>query len=67
MPTRKNVLKLFDAFGFETVFARPDVMRITGITESPATTLLQKLKAADLIESVNGHGKGKYKFKIPKE
>lgn len=64
-PTKENILKLFQHFGFDTVFARADVMRVTGITATPATELMRKMKAANLIESTNG--RGKYMFVEPNE
>lgn len=64
-PTKENILKLFQHFGFDTVFARADVMQITGITATPATELMRKMKNARLIESAKG--RGKYVFVVPKE
>ena len=64
-PTKENILKLFQHFGFDTVFARTDVMRVAGITATPATELMRKMKAANLIESAKG--RGKYMFVEPKE
>lgn len=62
-PTRENMLKLFQHFGFDIPFARADVMQITGITATPATELMRKMKEAKLIESAKG--RGKYKFIEP--
>ena len=64
-PTKENILKLFQHFGFDTIFARADVMRVAGITATPATELMRKMKAANLIESAKG--RGKYMFVEPKE
>ena len=64
-PTRKNILKLLQHFGFDTSFARADVMQVVGITATPATELMRKMKEAKLIESTKG--RGKYKFVEPKE
>ena len=64
-PTRKNILKLLQHFGFDTSFARADVMQVVGITATPATELMRKMKEAKLIESAKG--RGKYKFVEPKE
>ncbi|MCG4527636.1 putative DNA binding domain-containing protein [Intestinimonas massiliensis] len=62
-PTRENMLKLFQRFGFDIPFARADVMQVTGITATPATELMRKMKEAKLIESAKG--RGKYKFIEP--
>jgi ATP-dependent DNA helicase RecG len=56
-PTRENIMKLFLYFGFNIVFTRSDVMKVTGITATPATELLRKMKEANLIMSAKGHGK----------
>ena len=40
-------------------------MKVTGITATPATALMKKLKEAELIEPVRNHGRGKYKFTEP--
>ena len=56
--------RLFDGqeFGFDSAFARVDIMTLAGITSTPAGELIKKLKKAKLIEVVRGQGKGKYKF-----
>lgn len=64
-PTRENMLKLFQYFGFDIAFARADVMRVIGITATPATELMRKMKGSKLIE--NAKGRGKYKFVKPQE
>ncbi|MDO4521513.1 MAG: hypothetical protein Q4B57_00035 [Eubacteriales bacterium] len=69
MSTRKSTTeamqKLFQTVGFDTAFARADVMMFTGITSSPAGSLIKKLKEAERITPVKGQGKGKYKFVMP--
>ena len=65
--TKETVIKLFAQFGFDSVFARADIMKLAGITSTPAGELIKKLKEAELIEAVSGQGKGKYKFVVPKE
>ncbi len=64
-PTRKNIMELYDNFGFDVIFTRADVMKITGLTATPASELMRKLKGNNLIEGVKG--RGKYKFIEPKE
>lgn len=64
-PTRENILKLFQHFGFDIAFARADVMQVTGITATPAAELMRKMKEANLIESTKG--RGKYKFAEPQK
>ena len=57
-----NILKLYEAFGMEKVFGRPDVVEVLGITERPASTLLGKMYSLELTEKVIGAGKGRYRF-----
>ncbi|WP_302325666.1 ATP-binding protein [Enterocloster lavalensis] len=59
-PTKENIMKMFRHFGFDTVFARADVMKVTGLTATPATELMRKLKNREMIERVKG--RGKYRF-----
>jgi hypothetical protein len=42
------------------------VSQILGITVSPAGEIIKKLKAAELIVPVTGHGKGKWRFVLLK-
>lgn len=62
-PTQNNIVLLFSAFGFDSVFSRADIIRHTGLTPSPASTLIRKMKESELIEEIKGQGKGKYRFK----
>jgi len=62
--TKRRILKLYESIGIECYFSRADIMRITGITSSPAGDLIKKMKSENLIESVRGQGKGRYRFKI---
>ena len=47
-------MKMYLHFGFDIVFARTDVMNVTGLTATPATELMRKLKNNELIEHVKG-------------
>ena len=61
--TKAHIGKLFAAFGHDAVFGRTDVMRILGLTASPASELLRKMLQLGLTEAVTGRGKGKYVFR----
>jgi predicted HTH transcriptional regulator len=61
-PTENNIRILHDHIGDDVIFARADIIQITGITSSPAGDLIKKMKKAQLIEEVKGQGKGRYKF-----
>ena len=61
--TKAHIEKLIAAFGHKTIFGRTEVMKVLGLTASPASELLKKLLQLGLIEAVTGKGKGKYVFK----
>lgn len=61
--TANHVRKLFEKFGYDEVFGRSAVMKVIDLKQSGASKFLSNLVQKDIIESVSGHGKGKYKFK----
>lgn len=62
-PTLEKIYLLYERYGTETAFNRSDVMQATGLTGSPASALLTKMRKADLLERLNGADYGKYRFK----
>ncbi len=54
---------LFDKFNFDGIFGRSAVMDILDLKKTRASELISELLKSDIIESVLGKGKGKYKFK----
>ncbi len=60
--TASHILKLREAFPGQTIFGRSDVMRVIDIKASRASDLLREMTEHGIIESVYGHGKGKYRF-----
>ena len=61
--TKKNILALFERFGFDRFFGRTEVMEVLSLTASPASALISKMLDSGLIVPISGHGKGKYIFK----
>lgn len=61
--TANHILKLFEAFPNQMIFGRADVMKAISIKASRASELLSKMAEYGIIESVFGHGKGKYRFR----
>lgn len=61
--TNIHIQRLFEKFGYEEVFGRSNVMNLLELKSSGASKLLANLLATEIIESVSGYGKGKYKFK----
>lgn len=62
-PTRIKICMVYEQFGKEKAFGRNDVMQVTGLTGSPASALLTKMREAGLIERLSGVEYGKYRFK----
>lgn len=53
-PTKENMKKIFSHFGYDTMFTRADVMMVTGLTATPASELMRKMRNNGLIISVMG-------------
>lgn len=60
--TRSNILALYQHCGKETFFGRTVVESVTGLNSTRASEVLQLLLRNNIIEKVQGHGKGKYRF-----
>lgn len=60
--TLSNIRNLYGVFGYERIFGRTDIMNVLGITSSPASALISRMKNAKIIEPVKGLGKGRYRF-----
>ena len=60
--TRSNILALYQHCGKETFFGRTVVESVTGLKSTRASEVLQLLLRNNIIEKVQGHGKGKYCF-----
>lgn len=65
--TKEKARILFEQKGFDGIFGRNDIMKLTNISVTAAGNLLNNLKKAGLIEAVSGFGKGKYHFIQPTE
>ena len=62
--TKTNIETLYKSVGAEKVFGRSDVAKICNLSYSAAGSVIAKMKEHNLIETVKGYGKGKYKFLI---
>ena len=60
--TRSDILALYQYCGKETFFGRTVVESVTGLKSTRASEVLQLLLRNNIIEKVQGHGKGKYRF-----
>ena len=61
--TTIHIYRLFEKYGFEKIFGRSDVMELLGLQASSTSKFLSNILQAEIIETVSGHGKGKYKLK----
>ena len=61
--TVMHVATLFEKCGRDTIFGRSIVEQVTGLKSSRASEIINLMLENGIIESVKGHGKGKYKFK----
>lgn len=48
----------------KSIIGRTEIVHITGDSLTAAGNLINKMKEAGIIESVIGHVKGKYRFKV---
>ena len=62
-PTAENIHKLLCAFGTHIVFGRSMVMAETGLEITAAGGLINTMLRHRLLDTVKGHGKGKYRFR----
>lgn len=60
--TTKNIEKLYGELMDKEYFGRTDNVNVLGITPSPASELIKKMLERQIICTVEGHGKGKYRF-----
>lgn len=65
--TKEKMRKVLLEFSEDVIFDRNDIMYILGITKSPASVLLQKMKKSGLIVPIKGYGKGKYHINSSKK
>ena len=62
-PTKENILKLIQRFGTVEIFGRSEICKATGLQERAASYLIGTMLRHRLLDTVKGHGKGKYRFR----
>ena len=62
-PTEENILKLFQRFGDGEIFGRCEVRDTTGLQDRASSALIGQMLRHRLLDTVKGHGKGKYRFR----
>lgn len=60
--TLANILTLYQQYGTEHSFSRADMMDLLGLSASPASALIARMKDTGLIELANGKKRGVYHF-----
>ena len=60
--TINNIEKIYREFFNKEYFGRTDIVNLLGITPSPTSELIKKMLDRHIICTVDGHGKGKYRF-----
>lgn len=61
---KEYIKNLYDKFNLNSVFGRKEVMEVTKLKTSRASEIIKEMLVHELIEKVEGYGKGKYKFRI---
>ena len=62
-PTYANIMKLYNEFSDVEVFGRALVMKVCGLADGPAGMVIRTMLRHRLLDTVKGHGKGKYRFR----
>ncbi|MDE6844553.1 MAG: ATP-binding protein [Lachnospiraceae bacterium] len=62
-PTEEKLLRIYAVMETNRVFSIQDVMKELSCPDSTARSIMKKLRDLDVIVSVKGMGKGKYRFK----
>ena len=62
-PTEENILKLFQRFGEGEILGRHEVRDTTGLQDRASSALIGQMLRHRLLDTVKGHGKGKYRFR----
>ena len=61
-PTIKNMVTIYDAIETDQIFGAPEVENILKCSMSTSKEIMKKLRDIEVVRSVKGKGKGKYRF-----
>lgn len=61
-PTVKNIIAIYDAIEADQIFGAPEVKNILRCSISASKEIMKKLRDIEVVRSVKGKGKGKYRF-----
>ena len=57
------MVKLYGEFCDVEIFGRLRIMKVCGLSYGPAGMLIRTMLKYRLLDTVKGHGKGKYRFR----
>ena len=60
--TEENIIKLIRRFGFVDIFGKREVRDTTCLQDRASSALIGQMLRNRLLDTVKGHGKGKYRF-----
>lgn len=63
----QHIIKMYDKYTTVGYFGRSDVAELLGLSSAMTSKLLKILLDNQIIESVKGLGKGKYRFSVIKK
>ena len=61
-PTIKNIITVYDAIETDQIFGAPEVKNILKCSISASKEIMKKLRDMEVVRSIKGRGKGKYRF-----
>ncbi len=61
--TLDHIVTIYDSYGDNQIFGRIQVESVTGLKPARASQLIKTMVDNNFVEPVQGHGKGKYRFK----
>lgn len=61
--TRKNIMKMYESLDVGEAFGRPEMMQVLERELTTVSLILNKMKAAGMLERADDVGRGKYRFR----
>ena len=61
-PTINNMITIYDAIETDQIFGASEVKNILKCSMSTSKEIMKKLRDIEVVRSVKGKGKGKYRF-----
>ena len=61
-PTIKNIITVYNSIETDQIFGAPEVKNILKCSISTSKEIMKKLRDMEVVRSIKGRGKGKYRF-----